>query len=176
MGVMNWLTQTTDRPEVPTAAMNLRMGRSHLARMPALPASGNIDGLTFANAIRAHQVWKKRLSEVLDGTRHPDFEVEHVRRDDKCSLGLWLRSSASHDHRGRAVYRELFGTHAALHQAAAEVLSLHAQGQIQQARLMLERGLFARNSVCVQGLLAQLFFVPAESAVRPLLLTEAITT
>jgi hypothetical protein len=144
--------------------------------MPELPASRDIDGLTFANAIRAHQIWKKRLGEVLDGTPHPTFEVEHIRRDDDCSLGRWLRSSAALEHRGRAVYRELFGTHAALHQAAAEVLSLHAQGRSQQAKAMLERGLFARNSVCVQGLLAQLFLVTADTGLRPLLLTDAVAT
>jgi hypothetical protein len=147
---------------------------SQTGGLPELPAScERIDGLNFANAIRAHQVWKKRLGEVLDGQDHPDFAVEHVRRDDDCSLGRWLRSSASHGHRSRAVFRELFGTHAALHHAAAEVLHLHARGQTQQARLMMERGLFARNSVCVQGLLAQLF-VSAEPQLQPLLLSEAL--
>jgi hypothetical protein len=154
-------------------ALGLNLGHSQLGGLPDLPATcDRVDGLNFANAIRAHQVWKKRLGEVLDGHDHPDFAIEHVRRDDDCSLGRWLRSSDSHGHRSRAVFRELFGTHAALHHAAAEVLYLHAQGQTRQARVMMERGLFARNSICVQGLLAQLF-VSAEMPLQPLLLTDA---
>jgi hypothetical protein len=70
------------------------------------------------------------------------------------------------------VFRELFGTHAAFHQSAAEVLMLHAEGDDRQARALMDRGLFALNSVRVQGLLAQLFFEAEDSAARLLLASK----
>ncbi|MFM2060107.1 MAG: hypothetical protein RLY71_4492 [Pseudomonadota bacterium] len=181
MGVMNWFNQSVGSNEMPAHALVLdprshatASGRSGPAGgQRAAHSHGDVDELSFASSIRAHQVWKKRLGEVLDGHRHPHFDVDTVRRDDCCLLGRWMRSGASHSHRSRAVFRELFGTHAALHHAAAEVLSLHRAGQVKEARLMLERGLFARNSVCVQGLLAQLF-VAADPQTFPVLLTEAV--
>jgi hypothetical protein len=173
MGVMNWFSQPSGAQAVQAHALGLTLKRQDAAPAPLGRRASDIDGLSFASSIRAHQVWKKRLGEVLDGQDHPNFDVETVRRDDCCLLGHWMRSGASHSHRSRAVFRELFGTHAALHQAAAEVLNLHQAGQHKEARLMLERGLFARNSVCVQGLLAQLF-VSADPQVFPVLLTEEV--
>lgn len=130
-----------------------------MASKDAAGQQHEIDGLSFAGAIRAHQGWKKRLAEALDAGPVVDSDIAIIRRDDCCELGRWMRSEASMSQRSRAVFRELFGTHAALHQSAAEVLKLKQSGQHQAAREMLERGLFARNSVYVQGLLAQLFAV-----------------
>jgi hypothetical protein len=170
MGVMTWLRQHGD--ERSGTAQVLHLPRLTGQRHRRTTAPGDDDGLDFASAIRSHQIWKKRLAEVVAGEGHPGFDLATVRRDDCCALGRWMRGRGSHQYRGRAVFRELFGTHAAFHQSAAEVLMLHAEGDDRQARALMDRGLFALNSVRVQGLLAQLFFEAEDSAARLLLASK----
>jgi hypothetical protein len=172
MGVMSWLKQQGGG-NLNNAAQVARMAQRAALRPTAMHAPTEVDGLDFASAIRAHQVWKKHLGDVVAGEDTPGFDIPTVRRDDCCELGRWLRGSGSHRHRGRAVFRELFGTHAAFHMSAAEVLTLHANGKDHLARAMMDRGLFALNSVRVQGLLAQLFFEAEDSAARLLLARQA---
>jgi hypothetical protein len=172
MGVMTWLRQQGGARSEEAQVARLAVQRSGRRARPA-QAPEDVDGLDFASAIRSHQVWKKRLADVVAGEEAPGFDIGTVRRDDCCELGRWLRGRGSYQYRGRAVFRELFGTHAAFHQSAAEVLMLHTQGDEQRARAMMDRGLFALNSVRVQGLLAQLFFEAEDSAARLLLASKA---
>jgi hypothetical protein len=181
MGVMNWFAPSVggldpaSRAPVRPAAPRLAGERSMPSRRESHP--NELDGFDVAGYIRAHQGWKRRLAAALgeQGAAATDaaLDPDTLWRDDCCSLGRWMRSNASCGHRGRAVFRDLFGTHAAMHQAAAEVISLQRAGQARQAREMLERGLFARNSVCVQGLLAQLV-VGADPQSFPVLLTDEV--
>jgi hypothetical protein len=172
MGVMTWLRQQGGERNDTAQVVRLVHRASQRAR--SLTVADDADGLDFASAIRSHQIWKKRLAEVVAGEDLPGFDLATVRRDDCCDLGRWMRGRGSYQHRGRAVFRELFGTHAAFHQSAAEVLMLHADGDDRQARALMDRGLFALNSVRVQGLLAQLFFEAEDSSARMLLASKAV--
>lgn len=178
MGVMTWLRQQggdrNDAAQVAQVAQAARLAHRAGRRARSATDTDEGDGLDFASAIRSHQVWKKQLAEVVAGEDHAGFDLVTVRRDDCCALGRWMRGSGSYRYRGRAVFRELFGTHAAFHQSAAEVLMLHADGDDQLARALMDRGLFALNSVRVQGLLAQLFFEAEDSAARLLLASKAV--
>jgi methyl-accepting chemotaxis protein len=173
MGVMTWLRQQgSERSD--TAQVARLAHRASTRSRQAVAAAEDVDGLDFASAIRSHQVWKKQLAEVVAGEDHAGFDLVTVRRDDCCELGRWMRGRGSYQYRGRAVFRELFGTHAAFHQSAAEVLMLHGEGDDRQARALMDRGLFALNSVRVQGLLAQLFFEAEDSAARLLLASKVV--
>ena len=116
-----------------------------------------LEGLDFAGAIRAHQLWKRRLLQVMDGVSDEAFDIERVRRDDCCDLGRWLHGDARRRHGQDDVFRRLLLSHQTFHETAADVLVLCRAGEIARARDLVERGLYARFSVRVQGLLAQFF-------------------
>ncbi|WP_242615562.1 CZB domain-containing protein [Sphaerotilus mobilis] len=115
------------------------------------------EGLDFAGAIRAHQLWKRRLLQVMDGASDENFDIARVRRDDCCDLGRWLHGDAKRKHGGDDVFRRLLLSHQTFHETAADVLVLCQAGDVARARELVERGLYARFSVRVQGLLAQFF-------------------
>jgi hypothetical protein len=124
------------------------------------------EGLDFAGAIRAHQLWKRRLLQVMDGASDEAFDIARVRRDDCCDLGRWLHGEARLTHGGNDVFRRLLLSHQTFHETAADVLVLCRAGEVERARELVERGLYARFSVRVQGLLAQ-FFIERQSGKSP---------
>lgn len=119
--------------------------------------SAELDGLDFGQAMRAHQQWKSRLIEVLDGADDKRYRMEQVRRDDCCELGQWLHGAGSTHYGHLPSFRKLVLSHRAFHVAAADVLATHQAGHTEAARNMIESGLYAKFSVRVQGMLAQFF-------------------
>lgn len=160
MGMLDWLqglvrrAQQTDRLAAPDATLP----PTEPAPLDAAgPDRAELDGLDFAQAIRAHQLWKRRLLRVIDGVADEALDIATVRRDDCCDLGRWLHGEGARRHGSGATFRHLVLTHQTFHEAAADVLTVCLDGRRDTARTMVERGLYARFSVRVQGLLAQFF-------------------
>jgi hypothetical protein len=116
-----------------------------------------LDGLDFGQAIRAHQLWKRRLVDVLDGARDKRFDLASIDRPDLSELGRWLHGPGQAKYGHLPIFQKLLLSHRAFHVAAADVLAMHQAGHVKAAREMIERGLYAKFSVRVQGLLAQFF-------------------
>lgn len=168
MALMDWLrllAGRAQRVELMPASAALPV-LTELAALDDGEARAELDGLDFARAIRAHQLWKKRLVQVMNGAGDELFDIATVRRDDCCELGRWLHGDGSRQHGQVDTFRRLLLTHQAFHEAAADVLQTCACGDIAKAREMVERGLYARFSVRVQGLLAQFFLERSSVGVR----------
>ena len=119
--------------------------------------SGEAAGLDFRTAIEAHQRWKSRLLERLEGRSDEKLDWRVVCRDDQCPLGQWLHGAGAAKLGEQPLFQALRGTHADFHHAAGEIVQLADGGETGRATEELQRGRYARLSLKVQGQLAQLY-------------------
>ena len=159
MAWLDWFTQLAARMHLLDAAGSTwgTMPSTLPAPLSDSESSTELDGLDFGQAIRAHQQWKSRLIDVLDGANDRRYSIDQVRRDDCSELGKWLYGSGATHYGHLPSFRKLVLSHRAFHVAAADVLATHQAGQTQAARQMIESGLYAKFSMRVQGTLAQFF-------------------
>jgi hypothetical protein len=166
VALMDWMKRLAgrvDRDDRPPAGTTEPGTLTDLGELtPDEQGQAVFEGLDFAGAIRAHQLWKRRLLQVMDGVSDEAFDIDRVRRDDCCDLGRWLHGEARQKYGQQDVFRRLLLSHQTFHETAADVLVLCQAGEHERARELVERGLYARFSVRVQGLLAQ-FFVERQS-------------
>ncbi len=104
-------------------------------------------------AVQAHQDWKHKLAEAIDGGRAPDRSTACV--DDHCSLGKWIYSEGRR-FEGSGEYAELKDAHARFHSSIGHVLDLLAAGDAEKAKKSLSRGDFARYSADTMAGIAKL--------------------
>ena len=85
----------------------------------------------FEQAIAAHEEWRTTFEHtVREGGG--DLQVEAVRADNRCLLGLWLAATAKADLNPTAL-KMLRDVHGEFHRAAAQVLALALAGRIREA-------------------------------------------
>ena len=98
-------------------------------------------------AIGAHGLWKTRLRDAISNG-HTDAKVDTVRRDDVCEFGRWLYSdTVARGFKTSGEYEDIRKSHAAFHQAAADVLEAVLNGRKDDATaIMSTRGAFSRIS------------------------------
>ena len=92
--------------------------------------------MDFDEAIKAHAIWKMRLSAYV---RHPDKSVDPnvLATDTACLLGKWIHGEGSkfssfHE------YGELKAAHAKFHLAAAEIARRADAGECVDAEVVFE--------------------------------------
>lgn len=83
----------------------------------SVPAELDVDA-----AINAHERWKARLMDYLEGRLPVGLDPDVVRRDDYSALGRWLHGMGA-DVLGRhAAYPLLIARHRYFHEQAAEMV------------------------------------------------------
>jgi hypothetical protein len=122
------------------------------------PASTAIRGLDFEAAIKAHQAWKTRLSNLVEGQTEGGERLDYrvVCSDDQCVLGRWIHGEGHAVFSGLPLFDAVRVTHAQFHRQAGAVVSAVDAGRIDEARLLLRTD-YQRASIRVQGRLAELF-------------------
>jgi len=123
---------------------------------PEETGQGEVGGLDFAAAIRAHQAWKGRLQAVVNGESKEQLRSADVSPDDRCVLGQWLHGPGCQGFHGEPLLDTVRATHARFHLMAGAVLRAVEEGRPQDARQLLASD-YQRASVQVQGKLAELF-------------------
>jgi hypothetical protein len=103
-------------------------------------------GLNFKLAIEAHQKWKKRLLDVIEGSSEEALHVDVISRDDQCLLGKWIHGSGSQKFWSSTQFVRLRSNHAQFHACAGNVLHLAQIGKQPAAALELKEGDYARIS------------------------------
>lgn len=93
--------------------------------------------MNWMEIIGAHVMWKQRLTAFLVGKSTEPLDPDTIRLDDRCALGQWIYGA------GKAMselprYEEVRGLHAQFHQYAADVVSLHLNGQTAEAEKLLQ--------------------------------------
>lgn len=154
MGINSWLAQLMDEGGDDDRAG----GRKRPGLFPANAGEEEASGLNFRTAIEAHQKWKMRLHDLIDGKSVEELDPDWVSRDDQCELGQWIHGPGARQFAGQPEFADLRNNHAAFHQCAARVLSLAQSGQPARAAAeMAPGGEFARISRQVVGDLAAMF-------------------
>lgn len=167
MGIRDWFRQrlSESRDALDTQPPPARTGRPGAQARGGGPAdeSGSVAGLDFRSAIEAHQRWKSRLADWLEGRSDEPLDWRAICRDDQCPLGKWLYGPGATSLGGHALFHTLRDTHADFHQAAGEIVRLAEAGDRSQAAETLQRGRYVRLSLRVQGQLAQLYLQATEA-------------
>lgn len=116
-------------------------------------------GLNFQQVIEAHQNWKNRLQNCIDGTSEEKLDPDTVCRDDKCMLGMWIYADGKEYFGHNPLYAEMKDIHAQFHVVAGDVVKKKLGGDMEGAKAMLNGGSYHKLSVRLQGLIAKLYFI-----------------
>lgn len=116
----------------------------------------NENDLDFMSAIEAHVRWKIRLEAYISGVGEERLDPAVVGRDDQCALGKWIHGPGGAQHASHPSFQELKDIHAEFHQSAAEVIRLVDAGSAEQARTLLNKGVYASCSQKIKSKLARM--------------------
>ncbi|GAB3732254.1 hypothetical protein GCM10028794_09150 [Silanimonas algicola] len=90
----------------------------------------------FGEMVKAHQGWKFRLKDLLEGRSSEVLDASTVEVDHACALGRWIHGpGAQVAHLPE--YQDLKTRHAAFHRCAAEVIRGQQRGRVDEARQLL---------------------------------------
>ncbi|MDP2031588.1 MAG: CZB domain-containing protein [Thiobacillus sp.] len=146
MKILDWFKRaaTTEAP-------------ADVSTIQTLPAeNATVEGLDFQAAVAAHQKWKTRLRNCIDGTSEETLDPRVVCQDNQCVLGKWINGPGGARFATSPGFAKLKSTHAEFHICASEVLVSVYSGKksLAEERLADE---FSRLSIRVQKNLSQLF-------------------
>ena len=91
-------------------------------------------------AINAHERWKARLMDYLEGRTEDGLDPALVRQDTRSALGQWLHGVGAQVLGDQPVYPLLLARHKYFHEQAATLVELAQQGQWDQAVQVLNGG------------------------------------
>ncbi len=88
-------------------------------------------------AIAAHENWKLRLQNYLEGRSSEDLRAEVVCLDDRCDLGRWLHGTGRERLGKYTAFSVLVARHKYFHVQASTVVAQAQAGQHEQAAATL---------------------------------------
>ena len=91
-------------------------------------------------AIQAHERWKARLMDYLEGRSHERIDPAVVRRVDRSALGRWLHSVGAATLGHQPAFALLMARHQYFHEQAATMVELAQSGQWDKAVQVLNGG------------------------------------
>ena len=112
-------TMTTGKPYSPTDAA----GMSELA-LDAQSAAAILAEIDIDTAIAAHENWKLRLQNYLNGKSTEVLQPELVCMDDRCDLGKWLHGTGGQRLGKYPAFTMLVARHKYFHVQASTVVAL----------------------------------------------------
>ena len=101
-------------------------------------------------AINAHERWKARLMDYLEGRSQVGLDPEVIRRDNYSALGRWLHGVGREMLGHHPEYPMLLARHRYFHEQAAEIVELAQQGEWERVVAILNGGYrFASNQIVI---------------------------
>lgn len=125
-----------------------------------IPAEAWLDELNLKEVLDAHDAWKKRLIDDLEGRSATPIDPATASSDRHCTLGKWLHGPGR-KYRKLPEYRKALQAHADFHICAGEVIIENRSGNPQRARELLKTR-FHQASGTNQLELVRLFSVIAK--------------
>lgn len=89
------------------------------------------------DAVLAHNAWKKRLFEFLEGQSKEDLQPGKICVDHLCVLGKWIHSEGKAKFGKEPEFIKLMEEHARFHAHAASVVEAHLSGKTDLAMEIL---------------------------------------
>ena len=109
----------------------------------SVPAELDVDA-----AINAHERWKARLMDYLEGRLPVGLDPAVIRRDDYSALGRWLHGVGADVLGHHPAYPLLMARHRYFHEQAAEMVQWAQQGEWDHVVAILNgRYRFASNQI-----------------------------
>ena len=109
----------------------------------SVPAELDVDA-----AINAHERWKARLMDYLEGRLPVGLDPDVIRRDDYSPLGRWLHGVGADVLGHHPAYPLLMARHRYFHEQAAEMVQWAQQGEWDHVVAILNgRYRFASNQI-----------------------------
>lgn len=109
----------------------------------SVPAELDVDA-----AINAHERWKARLMDYLEGRLPVGLDPDVIRRDDYSALGRWLHGVGADVLGHHPAYPLLIARHRYFHEQAAELVQWAQQGEWDHVVAVLNgRYRFASNQI-----------------------------
>ena len=130
--VLGWGGEKSMAP--PPASFDNSMRQDSRAAQTVL-ASLDIDA-----AINAHERWKARLMDYLEGRSTEKMDPDVIRQDHRSALGHWLHGVGAATMGHQAAFPLLMVRHQYFHEQAASMIELAQQGEWDKAVQVLHGG------------------------------------
>lgn len=91
-------------------------------------------------AINAHERWKARIMDYLEGRSTEPMDPAVLRQDDRSALGRWLHSVGAATMGHQPAFALLMARHQYFHEQAAHMVELAQQGEWDKAVQVLNGG------------------------------------
>lgn len=150
MGFLQWVNGFFERK-----AGNL--GAALTSLQSAKPEPDEIDELNFRKAVDAHQVWKNRLHNYINGASSEKLDPAVIARPETCVLGKWMTRIGNARYGEEKLYQNLQAAHGQFHFLASQVVLTVQNGNREQALKMLNQGEYQASAIKVVSLLARLY-------------------
>jgi hypothetical protein len=108
--------------------------------LDAQTADAILSELDIDTAIAAHENWKLRLQNYVDGKSTETLQPEVVCLDDRCDLGKWLHGPGNQRLGKYPAFGMLVARHKFFHVQASTVVAMSQSGQKDKAQQALEGG------------------------------------
>lgn len=129
--------------------------RSSEMGLDANTAAAVLAEIDIDTAIAAHENWKLRLQNYLNGQSTEDLRPEVICMDDRCDLGKWLHGAGTQRLGKYPTFAVLIARHKYFHVQASTVVAMAQANQKDEATKVLE-GSYRHASTQVMLLLKEL--------------------
>lgn len=109
-------------------------------RLDSATAEAILAEIDIDTAIAAHENWKVRLQNYLNGKSDEELKAEVVCLDDRCALGQWLHGPGRMRLGSYPAFSVLIARHKYFHMQASTVLALSQAGDKTKAAQLLDGG------------------------------------
>lgn len=92
----------------------------------------------FAKWQASHRKWRERLALYVAGSSGEKLSAEECYRDDRCELGLWLKTEGMQAFGNTQELKELAERHAQFHKTVGKVVGCCHAGEKAEAQKLLE--------------------------------------
>jgi hypothetical protein len=100
-------------------------------------SQGTLAGLNLKQVMEAHNAWKSKLQQVLDGKSTEKLDIAMVSADCNCFLGKWIYGEGKTLYGHLREYEDVRQAHAEFHLHAGEVLTQHLLGNQEESERIL---------------------------------------
>lgn len=155
MGFFSRLFGSNDTKSDDTTAKKTDTLRASEMGLDAKTAAAVLDEIDIDTAIAAHENWKLRLQNYVNGQSTEDLRPEFICMDDRCDLGKWLHGAGTQRLGKFPAFAVLIARHKYFHIQASSVVAMTQSNQKDEATRVLD-GSYRHASTQVILLLKEL--------------------
>ena len=134
--VLGWGGEQRTAPPPPPPPVDF----DNSIRQDSRTAQTVLASLDIDAAINAHERWKARVMDYLEGRSTEKMDPDVIRQDHRSALGSWLHGVGAATMGHQAAFPLLMARHQYFHEQAANMIELAQQGEWDKAVQVLNGG------------------------------------